>query len=242
MTAQAKILHKTKRMLMRTRRHIYGLRRLVPGLREHHRLEAMVGPLGFWKELQGYQIHALTTLGLKPEHSLIDIGCGPLQGGIPCIRYLGANSYTGVDITPNRIQAAYAQVAREDLGAKNPRILLSETFGDRELGDQTFDFIWASQILCFFDEPKMEQLFQFVKKRLKIHGKFLGDIYSPDHYEFKMPERPGNYFRHTLESLRAAGKNHGLRVNCLGPLVDFKYPRRLNLRTSLLMEIVRTDP
>ena len=241
MSTQAKIVHKTKRLLMRTRRHLYGLRSFVPGLRRRHELEAMVGPLGFWNELQSYQINTLTTLGLKPGHSLIDIGCGPLQGGVPCIRYLDANRYTGIDIMPNRIRAAYGEVARHDLGEKNPRILLSRSFGESETGEnELFDFMWASQIMYNLDDSLIVSLFGFISRRLKPTGKFLGDVYSPDFYEFKYPEKhSGRSFNYTLETLQELGRKHGLAVRCLGPLVDFQYPKRLSLRTNLLMEITR---
>ena len=65
------LLHTLKRLLMHSRRRAYGLRAFVPGLREHHRLEAMVGPLGFWGELQRYHLQFLQTNGLKPSHSLL---------------------------------------------------------------------------------------------------------------------------------------------------------------------------
>ena len=56
-------LHRTKRLLMNFRRRLYELRSFVPVLRERHRLEALVGPLGFWDELQHYQMHTLRTRG-----------------------------------------------------------------------------------------------------------------------------------------------------------------------------------
>lgn len=238
MANTAKLLHHGKRFLLNTRRKLYGLRSFVPGLSERHELEAMVGPLGFWEELQRYQMHTLCSLGLKPEHHLIDIGCGPLQGGIPCIRYLDVNRYTGIDIMPNRIRAAYGQVSRHDLGDKNPRILLSETFGDQELNGDTFDYMWASQIMYNLNGTLIDHLFDFIKRRLKPDGKFLGDVYSPDFYAFKYPEQhSGGSFRYTLESLQELGSKHGLKVRCLGLLSEFQYPQRLGLRTNLLMEI-----
>ena len=35
--------------------------------------------------------------GLKPEHKLLDVGCGPLRGGIKFINYLEPGNYYGVD-------------------------------------------------------------------------------------------------------------------------------------------------
>ena len=102
MKAQARgVTHKVKRLLMRTRRKLYSLRAFVPGLREHHRLEAMVGPLGYWDQLQRYHLRLLCANGLKPGQTLLDIGCGPLQGGIAFIRYLNRGGYTGIEVATN---------------------------------------------------------------------------------------------------------------------------------------------
>ena len=57
------------------------LRRVNPRHREEYRLETLVGPRGVWQQLAQYQFNILTGLGLKPEHSLLDIGCGILDVG-----------------------------------------------------------------------------------------------------------------------------------------------------------------
>ena len=239
MSTKARFLHRARRTFMHLRRRLYGLRACIPGLRERHHLESMVGPLGFWDELQCYQLHVLCANGLKPEHSLLDIGCGPLQGGVVYILYLNANRYTAIDIEPRRINTAYTQVSQHELGAKNPRIILSRSFGEEVFANESFDFMWASQILYYFDDALMGRLLQFMGKRLNPGGKFLGDIFSPDHYEFKYPENPGRYVRHTPESIEALTRKHGLQAHCLGPIANFQYPKKLSLRTNLLMEITR---
>lgn len=224
---------------MRSRRRMYSLRAFVPGLRERHRLEAMVGPLGFWDDLRCYHRELLTRNGLKPHHALLDIGCGPLQGGTEFIEYLEPGSYCGIDIDPKRIDAAHEQVGRLRLSHKKPRLMVSDTFGDAELNGQQFDFMWASQILYYFDDEKMDRLLTMIRTRLKAGGKFLGDTFAPDHYEFRHPEHPGKYVRHTIESLTAQAERHGLQVRCLGAIGDFGYPKRLSLRTNPLYQITR---
>ena len=238
-SAAGQMLHRGRRMLMRLRRRAYSLRAFLPGLRDRHRLEAMVGPLGYWDQLQEYHLRLLRANGLKPEHTLLDIGCGPLQGGIPFIRYLNPGGYVGVDILSDRIATARAQVARHQLTAKGPRLFVSETFGDQELEGATFDFIWASQILYYFDDAMMARLFAVIQQRLKPGGKFLGDTFALNHYEFTLPENPGKYVRHTSESLAALARRYGLNVRSLGTIGDFGYPQRLSLHTNPLFEVTR---
>lgn len=230
-------MHTVKRQLMKLRRSLFGLRAYVPSLRERHRLEAMVGPLGFWDKLQRYQLNVLQQNGMKPEHTLMDIGCGPLQGGVAFIKYLDASHYVGIDRDPVRLQAAHSQIADHDLAAKRPKLILSSDFGASELDGATFDFMWASQILYYFDESKMTQLLAMVANRLSRNGKFLGDIIGPEHYEFRSPEC--GWMLHTVDTVQQLGNPYNLQVRSLGPIVKYDYPQKLSLHSNLLLEITR---
>lgn len=231
--APAPLAHRVKRLLMVTRRGLYGARAFVPGLRERHRLERMVGPLGFWRELQRYQFQALCANGLEPHHRLLDFGCGPLQGGVPVIRYLQPSKYTGIDIDPSRIETARSQIARHGLSGKGPSLLLASTLDDHNLRGR-FDFIWASQILYSFEADAMAALLAGVRERLTPGGRFLGDIIGPRHYLFRFPEP--KYVLHTFESLQQMAAERGLAARCLGEIAQYGYPTRLLLHSNLLIE------
>jgi len=228
------------RALKSIRRRVYGLRAFVPGLRRRHYLEALVGPLGFWDELQAYQLTAVKRLGLAPNHRLLDLGCGPLQGGEAFVRYLAPNRYVGVDHWPEVIAAGHEQISRCKLEEKNPLLFVSTTFGDVELGDRTFDFIWASQMLCYFDEATMHRLFDTVSRRLDPGGMMACDILGPaaDRSFLRAPLPPA----HTPQSVDAIAKTHGLSVVARGTIQDYDYPRRLGLRTNLLLTVTPTAP
>ena len=58
------------------------LAKLNPFDQDQYYFERLVGPLGIWPHLQQYQFNALTRLGLKPHHSIVDIGCGPITVGL----------------------------------------------------------------------------------------------------------------------------------------------------------------
>jgi hypothetical protein len=43
---------------------------------------------GLWDEIGRLQFNFLVAQGLKPEHYLLDVGCGTFRGGVHFIRYL----------------------------------------------------------------------------------------------------------------------------------------------------------
>jgi SAM-dependent methyltransferase len=198
-------------------------------------LESLVGPLGCWDELQRYQFRAVTRLGLKADDSLLDIGCGPLQGGVALIRYLKPRRYVGVDHNPAALEAGGEELSRYQLWRKDPVILFSRTFGDDELGNARFNFIWLSQILCYFDEQTLRCLFEMAARRLLPGGILAGDIHGPstDRSFLREPKPP----LHTAGSLDQLASDFGLQVSSLGTLREFGYPRRLNLSNNLLLKV-----
>jgi SAM-dependent methyltransferase len=223
------------RILRKTRRRMYALRKFVPGLRDQHAIEAMVGPVGYWQELEEYQIHTLKENGLRPEHALLDLGCGPLQGGIPLIGYLEPANYTGVDIQPKHLAAAYRRIAEHGLAHKNPRLIHSTNLGDEHLDDHEFDYIWASQILYYFNDQQLKSLFAFVRRRLRSGGRFLGDFINPELFDSVYYPRCG-FIRRNTDELRTIASSEGISARMLGKLEDFRYPQKLSLRSSLLFE------
>ena len=195
----------------------------------------MVGPLGFWRELQAYQLGAVQRLGLQPAHCLLDLGCGPLQGGIPFISYLEKERYVGIDRRAEAVEMGREEITRHGLDYKKPRLFVTESFGDIELGETKLDFVWASQVLYYFHEPTMHQLFALVSRRLNPTGVMAGDILGPNSdRSFLRPPLPPV---HTGASLDVIAKAHGLRVVERGTIQDFAYPRRLGLRHNVMLEI-----
>lgn len=159
------------------RRMKYGmLRRIVPSVREKHRLAQMVGPVRYWEQIQRYHFSFLTKMGLQPHHTFLDIGCGPLSGGLVLIPYLQSGNYVGIDIRKTSIAEAYVQIAKSDLVMKNPSLVVSDSFGRHELGDRKFDYIWASQVLYHLDNEKIKTCLEQISHRMKPGSRFYGDI------------------------------------------------------------------
>jgi SAM-dependent methyltransferase len=219
------------------RRLIYAIRRrIVPSTKEKHRLEYLVGPIGFWEPLQDYQFGFLKSMGLKHHDSLLDIGCGPLQGGLKCIEHLDPGRYVGIDLRVEPIVEGYKQILKRGLVHKNPTLLVSNSFGAHELNGRAFDYFWASQVLYHLSPKNVEKLLRVIAGRMKPTSVFYGDIidHKPDdipaHYwrEFK-------YYRHEPEELRRAAEKAGLEMEVLGQIEQFGYPKEITLHTNYML-------
>jgi SAM-dependent methyltransferase len=130
----------------------------------------MVGPPGVWKESQAFQLDFLRTMGLTPEHTVLDIGCGPLRGGIVLIEYLDPEKYVGFDVRPEVVAEAERQIAERGLAARRPTVFVSAGFGRDELGDRSFDVIWVFQVVYHLDDLLVEELFAEIARRLAPTG------------------------------------------------------------------------
>lgn len=60
---------------------------------------------GRWDEIGRLQLTYLKSVGLSPDQSLVDIGCGALRGGQHFIAYLKAGHYFGFDLNRELIDA-----------------------------------------------------------------------------------------------------------------------------------------
>ena len=74
------------------KRRLFG--ELQPGDLEHR---AFVGPPKRYERMGHLQLQTLIQLGLRPQHRLLDIGCGSLRAGKRFIPYLDAERYFGIE-------------------------------------------------------------------------------------------------------------------------------------------------
>ena len=56
-----------------------------------------VGPSDKYDLASSMQFNLLTTLGLRDQHKLLDIGCGSLRAGRLFIPYLQSGNYYGIE-------------------------------------------------------------------------------------------------------------------------------------------------
>jgi SAM-dependent methyltransferase len=219
------------------------LRRFYPRYREQYCLETLVGLRGVWDQLAQYQFNILTNLGLKPEHSLLDIGCGPLTVGLRLISYLNRGNYVGVDVRPQPLIEAYKLIAKHSLVHQNPTLINSTTFGMDELPHRSFDYIWMSQLSYHFDDILMVKMFEQTRSRMKPDSVLLFDIIDLSTV-FPVGHTWSGFlfYIRPLEYYAGLASRFGLSMQSRGQIGDFGYPEHIDLKTNTLLEFRALPP
>lgn len=129
---------------------------------------------GHWEEMGELQFRFLLDNGLKPQHRMLDIGCGTLRGGRHFIGYLDTGHYTGMDISQKVLAFGEKLLAQENLVEKRPTLVLNEEKRLRfsMFTDQTFDFLLAQSVFTHLPSEYIEECFQHVKQVMGADSQF----------------------------------------------------------------------
>jgi 2-polyprenyl-3-methyl-5-hydroxy-6-metoxy-1,4-benzoquinol methylase len=123
-----------------------------------------------WRGHGAFQLFFLKAMGLQPSHTLLDIGCGPLRGGIHLIGYLDRGRYCGVDFNESFIRAAKQRIETEGLTGKEPLLDVIDDFAlERAAGE--FDFALAFSVLNHCDPQQRRRFLARVPDRLKADAR-----------------------------------------------------------------------
>jgi SAM-dependent methyltransferase len=158
-----------------------------------------IGYVEEWDEHGEAQLDYLTGQGLKPHHHLLDIGCGPLRGGVHFIRYLETGRYVGVDKNAAVLDAARdVELERYGLREREASLVAMENFDFPSLG-RTFDFAWAQSVFTHLVFNSIIRCVMNVEKVLADGGRFYATFYENEQGKFNLDpirqsERVTSYF------------------------------------------------
>ena len=175
---------------------------------------------GFWDELGGLQFEFLLKQGLKPQNTLLDIGCGSLRAGRLIIRHLEPGHYTGLDMSEGILAAARRLVESEGLSEKAPLLLRSDGALDFSFVSRRFDYLLAQSVFTHLPPASIEQCLANLHKAMHEGSVFFFTF-------FEAPElgNPADtIFEQPLSFYADLARKHDLMVT-RHPDYDARHPR-----------------
>ena len=158
------------------------LKRVVP--RRYHRLfdpdwhRRTIGNVPRWELLGDLQFEYLQGRGLQPHHYFLDVGCGPLRGGIRFIDYLEAGHYYGVEKDEAVLEESRrVELPRYGLEHKRPTLVAMGDFDFRRL-DQTFDYAIAQSVFTHLPLNNIIRCLMRMEEALNEGGRFYATIWE----------------------------------------------------------------
>lgn len=185
---------------------------------KQERRHAMAGPSKRWKMKRAFQIRFLKEQGLRPDQTLVEIGCGTLRGGIPLIEYLDSGNYLGIEVREEVLIEAQRELEDCNLTHKKPQLIVCDDLSALDL-KRPVDVIWAFSVLIHMQDPVLHQALDFVSKHLKDSGVFYANVNighrQDGHWQgFPVVARSLAFYKQT-------GSQRYLDVSCIGALSDF---------------------
>ena len=177
----------------------------------------------YWELVGSLQFDFLTAQGLKPEHTLFDVGCGSLRGGLKFIQYLEVDRYVGIDKHIELIIYGVAiELGTELFRAKRPRFSVTDTFEFEKIGVRA-DFAIAQSLFTHLTAQDIFECLKSLRKVAKPSCRLFGTFFETQE-ECKNPDVSHSHdlFYYTRHRMQSLGVELGWRPRYIG---DWNYPR-----------------
>jgi len=162
-----------------------------------------------WLALGQMQFDYLVAHGLRPEHRMLEIGCGNLRAGRLFIDYLEAGHYYGIDISPDILIAAQDVMVEYGLAGKVPHLTPVRDLRFAFLPDRHFDVVHAHSVFSHSPIEVIEECFAHVGRIMKPDGWF---DFTFDRTEGKEHHVLREDFYYRTETLVDLAARYGLRA------------------------------
>jgi GT2 family glycosyltransferase/Flp pilus assembly protein TadD/SAM-dependent methyltransferase len=186
---------------------------------------------GLWDEVGRLQFNFLKDQGLRPFHSLVDVGCGALRGGLHFIRYLNPGHYFGIDMNTSLIEAAYKELKQASLQEKKPTLLINEAF-EMVRFQVAFDFAIAVSVFTHLPMNHIIRCLTEIKKVLKPAGIFYATFFEAPGQAFTgnishdkggvVTHYDSDPFHYAVDEMAYMASIAGLKVEFIG---EWNHPR-----------------
>jgi len=175
-----------------------------------HHYRAFIGATQTYDIFAHMQFSLMTLLGLRQEHTLLDIGCGSLRAGKLFLVYLLADRYFGIEPEQWLVEEGIEkEIGRELAERKRPRFRYSAEFPCASFGVQ-FDFIIAQSIFSHASEAQIRKCLAEACASMKATSMFAASFVEGDEdYAGSEWVYPGT-IRYRAETIRRFASEAGL--------------------------------
>lgn len=184
---------------------------------------------GLWNEMGSLQLYYMIKNGLRPEHKLLDIGCGSLRGGVRFIPYLMPGNYFGIDKSQTLVDRGLEiELGKAMVEKYKPTISVNKTFSVPK-GSPFFDYMIAQSVFTHLTLDEIKLCLFMVMPWLKEEGKFYATFFKGDPEE-KIVWQAGNIhsspdadpYHYSVEMFEDLSNELGININYIG---DWGHPR-----------------
>ncbi|WP_295534192.1 galactosyltransferase-related protein [Synechococcus sp. UW140] len=178
---------------------------------------------GLWKQMGTLQFEFLIEQGLKPNHRLLDIGCGSLRLGSHLIPYLQPGNYIGIEKEQSLLDAGLLyELPDRLLEDRKPLLIQSSNFEfelmqcyvDMAIANSLFTHLPAEYILICLKRlrPWLKQGACLYASFFEVSHEYENPIYPHDH----------GFFAYTKAQMLNFGIEAGLTAHYIG---NWDHPR-----------------
>ena len=132
---------------------------------------------GMWEELGKLQFDFLIESGLKPNHKLLDIGCGSLRGGLHYVKYLDEGNYFGLDINKSLIDAGKIELEEANLTNKHPNLIVDDKFSFDKFNSK-FDFMISVSVFTHLPMNIIVRCLNNARESLSPNGLYYATFFE----------------------------------------------------------------
>jgi len=125
-----------------------------------------------WMDVGQLQFDYLVRHGLKPDHSILEIGCGNLRAGWRLIQYLQPGKYYGIDISPDILVAGLKNIEEFQLQEKLPHLAIVENLRLGFLPSDHFDVVHAHSVFSHTPLEVLDECLTHVGRVMRPDGFF----------------------------------------------------------------------
>jgi len=189
----------------------------------HRKYVGGVGKKNNWEFIGLLQFAHLVKMGLRPNHTFVDVACGSLRAGLHFIPYLDKGNYLGIEKEITLVDAGIEhEIGHKVNGEKSPEFVISSDF-EFEKFSKKADFGIAQSLFTHLPYSMVDDCLKKLFPHMNSGGKFYGTYFiskkvidNPD----KPHDRLGYWF--TKEQAIEVGTKNGWKVNFIG---EWGHPR-----------------